>query len=150
MVQSEEITKKKALQYVKKISKNRLYHSDTIYKKLLERYNSSIAREVIEDLKKENFLKDEEYINRLISLYIVKGYGKYRFKRILYIKGISQENANLYSLRMEREAAKNAFRSAYNKCQKYPKEVKNKKIIDKLSYLGFSKETINYIIFKEG
>ncbi len=145
----ESTSSEKAKKYVKRLLKSKIYHSDTIRYKLYENYDYKTTNEVMRYLERNNYLKDDEFLKRLINLFVIKGYGELRFRAYLNSKHINCKNYILYTYENEKKAIDKAYEINKHKFKKYDTNEQKFKIFQKFSYLGFSKRAINYIIDKE-
>lgn len=148
-MQKRDDTLKEAVGYVKKVTKNKFYHSATIRKKMVGKYPPQIINQTIKYLEDRGKINDELFVESLISLFIKKGYGSLKFKQYLLNKDIPLDVYERYTKEVEEQSIENAYKINEKTFDKYQDKEKDNKIYTKFKYLGFSNNSISYIIKKE-
>lgn len=139
---------KKAISYVKKLTRKTLYHSQTIKKKMSENFSSQTINKVISIMEQKGAINDELFVKKLLDLYIKKGYGNQKLKQYILNKNIPIYVYSEFTYDMEEQSIVNAYKINYNYFDRFVGEEKTHKIYAKMQYLGFSNDSISYIIRK--
>lgn len=136
----------KAYKYAKRLLKKNMYHSDTIKNKLTSKYGLVIALNVINNLRNEECFNDQEYIKKLISLYVSRGYSIKRFANYLREKDISLINISYYTFELEQKSAESCYEKYIKKNDKKDKLNFKSKLYNYLYRNGFNNLSIEYVM----
>lgn len=141
--------KNKALNILSKSSQS----EKKIREKLVEDFEEDVIDQVIDFLKKYNFINDNELASRIVNTNVnLNKYGKNKIKQNLYNKGIERSAIDEAISNIDQDAE---FENALHLAEKRYARVKNEdpkkayaKISNHLAYKGFSYDIIKRVLNK--
>lgn len=141
--------KNKALNILSKASQS----EKKIREKLIPDFEEDVIDEVIEFLKKYNFINDNELASKIVNTNVnLNKYGKNKIKQNLYNKGIEKSAIDEAISEIDQEAE---FENALHLAEKRYARVKNEdpkkaysKVANHLAYKGFSYDIIKSVLNK--